>query len=220
MRADALLAVQARAAMRTLPYRRLEVVEVRAIEVPTYFHDFHDCWSPFLGGRGPAPSYAVSLSEVRRAELRERIRASLPGDAEGGITLSARAWAIRSVRKSFGPLRILRPPSFREVNMALQGHLEAMKMEEVVAWPKSAWAGAAKPVRSVTWEPCGYLEPLLRARTSDSVSKGSSRRGPYLHTNLYIRRLPRTLLGSSHRHEKAEAPRDTGPPRPKENSPL
>jgi hypothetical protein len=30
--------------------------------------------------------------------------------------------------------------------MALKGHLEAMKMEEVVAWPKSAWAGAAKPV--------------------------------------------------------------------------
>ncbi len=76
----------------------LEDVEVRAIEVPTYFRDFDDYWSPFLGGQGPAPSYAMSLSEERRAELRERVWASLPIDAEGGIPLSARAWAIRSVR--------------------------------------------------------------------------------------------------------------------------
>ncbi len=76
----------------------LEDVEVRAIEVPTYFRDFDDYWSPFLGGQGPAPSYAMSLSEERRAELRERIRASLPGDPDGGIPLTARAWAIRSVR--------------------------------------------------------------------------------------------------------------------------
>jgi SAM-dependent methyltransferase len=76
----------------------LEDVEVRAIEVPTYFRDFDDYWSPFLGGQGPAPGYAMSLSEQRRAELRERIRASLPSGAEGGIPLSARAWGIRSVR--------------------------------------------------------------------------------------------------------------------------
>ena len=76
----------------------LEDVEVRAIEVPTYFRDFEDYWSPFLGGQAPAPSYAMSLSEERRAELRERVRASLPSDAERGIPLSARAWAIRSVR--------------------------------------------------------------------------------------------------------------------------
>ena len=77
---------------------RLEDVEVRAIEVPTYFRDFDDYWSPFLGGQGPAPSYAMSLSEERRSELRQRIRAGLPGDAEGGIPLSARAWAVRGVR--------------------------------------------------------------------------------------------------------------------------
>jgi len=76
----------------------LEDVDVRAIEVPTYFRDFDDYWSPFLGGQGPAPSYVMSLSEGRRAELREQIRASLPRDAQGGIPLSARAWAIRSVR--------------------------------------------------------------------------------------------------------------------------
>ncbi len=76
----------------------LEDVEVRAIEVPTHFRDFDDYWSPFEGGQGPAPSYAMSLSEERRAELRERIRASLPSDADGGIRLTAHAWAVRSVR--------------------------------------------------------------------------------------------------------------------------
>jgi SAM-dependent methyltransferase len=76
----------------------LEDVEARAIEVPTYFRDFDDYWSPFLGGQGPAPSYAMSLSEERRAELRERIRAGLPSDVEGGIPLNARAWAVRGVR--------------------------------------------------------------------------------------------------------------------------
>lgn len=76
----------------------LEDVEMCAIEVPTYFHDFDDYWSPFLGGQGPAPSYAMSLSEERRAELREMIRASLPSDPDKSIPLTARAWAIRSVR--------------------------------------------------------------------------------------------------------------------------
>jgi SAM-dependent methyltransferase len=76
----------------------LEDVEVRAIEVPTYFRDFDDYWSPFLGGQGPAPSYAMSLSKELRMELRERIRASLPSDAQGGVPLNARAWAIRGVR--------------------------------------------------------------------------------------------------------------------------
>jgi SAM-dependent methyltransferase len=76
----------------------LEDVEVRAIEVPTYFRDFDDYWSPFLGGQGPAPSYVMSLSEERRAELRERVRVCLPTNPDGGIPLTARAWAIRSVR--------------------------------------------------------------------------------------------------------------------------
>jgi SAM-dependent methyltransferase len=76
----------------------LEKADVHAIEVATRFRDFDDYWSPFLGGQGPAPSYAMSLSQERRGELRERIRGSLPSDPEGGIPLTARTWAIRSVR--------------------------------------------------------------------------------------------------------------------------
>jgi SAM-dependent methyltransferase len=77
---------------------RLGEVETRAIDVPTVFRDFDDYWSPFLGGQGPAPGYAMSLSEARRAALRERIRASLPVGPDGSVHLVARAWAVRGRR--------------------------------------------------------------------------------------------------------------------------
>ncbi len=61
--------------------------------MPTRFRDFDDYWSPFLGGQGPAPTYAMSLPEERRTNLREAIRASLPTEPDGAIPLAARAWA-------------------------------------------------------------------------------------------------------------------------------
>ena len=73
----------------------LEAVATRPIDVPTTFGDFDDYWSPFLGGQGPAPGYCMSLSEQRRAALRDRLRATLPSAADGRITLIARAWAVR-----------------------------------------------------------------------------------------------------------------------------
>ncbi len=76
----------------------LRDVEVRPIDVPTEFRNFDDYWSPFLGGQGPAPGYAVSLSETRRAELRERIRSALPVAKDGTIHLIARAWAGRGYK--------------------------------------------------------------------------------------------------------------------------
>ena len=78
----------------------LQDVEVRAIDIETRFEDFDDYWSPFLGGQGPAPSYAMSLSEERRAALREKIRGGLPIAADGSIPLAARAWAVRGRRRS------------------------------------------------------------------------------------------------------------------------
>ena len=76
----------------------LQNMEVRPIEVPTIFRDFDDYWFPFLGGQGPAPSYLMSLSDERRAVLREWIRAELPISADGSIPLIARAWAVRGLR--------------------------------------------------------------------------------------------------------------------------
>jgi SAM-dependent methyltransferase len=81
----------------------LEDVETRPIEIATVFRDFDDYWRPFLGGQGPAPSYAVSLGEEQRAALRERLRAALPAAPDGSIPLVARAWAVRGTRPVTAP---------------------------------------------------------------------------------------------------------------------
>ena len=70
----------------------LDDVTVRPLDVPTVFTGFDDYWRPFLGGQGPAPGYAMSLSEERRLALRELLRSRLP---DGTIALTARAWAVR-----------------------------------------------------------------------------------------------------------------------------
>jgi len=70
-------------------------VETMAIEVPTPFDSFEDYWSPFLGGQGPAPAYAMSLDAPDRDRLRERLRARVPVRPDGSIALIARAWAAR-----------------------------------------------------------------------------------------------------------------------------
>ena len=71
----------------------LDDVDLRAIRVPTFFADFDDYWTPFLGGQGPAPTYVAGLDEDARAALCARLRDRL-GDG-GTIRLSARAWAVR-----------------------------------------------------------------------------------------------------------------------------
>lgn len=76
---------------------KLAQVEVRPIDVATRFRDFDDYWNPFLGGQGPAPTYAMSLGEAERARLRDRIRERLPVAADGSIPLMARAWAVRGI---------------------------------------------------------------------------------------------------------------------------
>jgi SAM-dependent methyltransferase len=86
---------------RPEPLRRLWTdagvgrVDVEAVEVPTVFADFDDYWTPFLGGQGPAPAYATSLTEDRRGALRELLRRRLPARPDGSIPLTARAWGVR-----------------------------------------------------------------------------------------------------------------------------
>ena len=67
--------------------------------MPTRFQDFEDYWRPFLSGQGPAPGYAMGLSDERRVELRDRVRGALAIAADGSIDLVARAWAVRGVRR-------------------------------------------------------------------------------------------------------------------------
>lgn len=80
----------------------LSAIATRAIDVPTRFRDLDDCWSPFLGGQGPAPAYVAALPDDRRAALREALRASLPIAPDGSIALAARAWAVRATRAPAG----------------------------------------------------------------------------------------------------------------------
>jgi SAM-dependent methyltransferase len=88
----------------------LRDITVDPIDVPTHFSTFDDYWFPFLGGQGPAPGYAMSLSDERRTELRERIQRRLPVAADGSIRLMARAWAIRG-RTQTVPAHRSRPDS-------------------------------------------------------------------------------------------------------------
>lgn len=74
-------------------------VECSAINLPVLFRNFDDYWSPFLGAQGPAPSYAMSLSENRRCALRDRIRETLPTRSDGSIPLVCRAWAVRGTKR-------------------------------------------------------------------------------------------------------------------------
>lgn len=74
----------------------LLATQVTAIDVPTVFRDFSDYWSPFLGGQGPAPAYAMSLDDAARSRLRQRLQARLPVSSDGSIALNARAWAFKA----------------------------------------------------------------------------------------------------------------------------
>lgn len=76
----------------------LQEVTTFALQVATPFQSFGDYWTPFLGGQGPAPSYAMRLDAEQRERLRERLRSTLPTDSNGAIALTARAWAVRGIR--------------------------------------------------------------------------------------------------------------------------
>jgi SAM-dependent methyltransferase len=84
---EALAALFARAGLRDIAQT--------SIDVDTTFADFDDYWLPFTGGQGPAPSYAMSLSQAGRDRLREHLRERLRPRPDGSIGLVARALAIR-----------------------------------------------------------------------------------------------------------------------------
>jgi SAM-dependent methyltransferase len=75
----------------------LQDVRTGHITIPTVFADFDDYWRPFLGGAGAAPGYLLSLPEDKQAELRERVRETLP---RGEIRLTARAWTVRGTKNA------------------------------------------------------------------------------------------------------------------------
>jgi hypothetical protein len=78
---------------------KLEDLAVHALDIVTRFTDFDDYWEPLLTGQGSAPNYLATRDEQIRAAIRERLRKSLPANAQGAIELPARAWAIRGKKR-------------------------------------------------------------------------------------------------------------------------
>lgn len=72
----------------------LDAVETREIDVQRTFADFDDYWTTILGGPSVGPQLVAMASE-KLALLKARMRARLPADAAGRITLSARANAVK-----------------------------------------------------------------------------------------------------------------------------
>jgi SAM-dependent methyltransferase len=70
-------------------------VTSRGIVVPTVFTSFEDYWTPFLGGQGAAPAYLSTVDDTTRDRIRDALRERLPREADGTISLTARAWAVR-----------------------------------------------------------------------------------------------------------------------------
>lgn len=72
----------------------LESVETREITVERTFASFHDYWATVREGPSVGKPL-MSMSADAYAQLAGRLRALLPADASGAITVSARANAVR-----------------------------------------------------------------------------------------------------------------------------
>lgn len=77
---------------------KLEQVVLTSLNIVTRFTSFDDYWRPFSSGQGSAPNYLATRDDRTRSAIRERLRTSLPADADGAIALPARAWAVRGQR--------------------------------------------------------------------------------------------------------------------------
>jgi SAM-dependent methyltransferase len=72
----------------------LEAIETREIDVQRTFTDFDDYWTTILAGPSVRAGLAAMASE-EIARLEARMRARLPTEAAGRITVSARANAVK-----------------------------------------------------------------------------------------------------------------------------
>lgn len=93
--ADRFADANAQSLQRVFAGANLSNIATQPILIETRFQDFDDYWRPFLGGQGPAPTYVHTLGPTDRERLRRRLQAHLPAEADGTISLRARAWAAR-----------------------------------------------------------------------------------------------------------------------------
>lgn len=76
----------------------LQNVAEEPLDMAMRFESFADYWDPFLLGQGPAGAYLRNINGDRREALRGEVKRRLALKSEDApFSLSARAWAVRSV---------------------------------------------------------------------------------------------------------------------------
>lgn len=83
-----------------LLFAGLDALTVESITVPMVFRDFADLWDPFHGAQGPAATYLAALPPETQDAVRDRLRDRLPTRPDGSIPLTARAWAVKGIRRA------------------------------------------------------------------------------------------------------------------------
>lgn len=80
----------------------LRAIEVVPIDIQAQFKDFDDYWLPFLGAQGSVSNFLRGLNDEKRTALRDALKNQLPITDDGGISLVARAWAVKGTRALSG----------------------------------------------------------------------------------------------------------------------
>jgi SAM-dependent methyltransferase len=84
-------------ALRSLFERAgLDAIATKAMDVTLSFRDFDHLWRAQTLNCGPRAATVASLSGAERAELMDKLRASLPVGPAGSVSYSARAHAIQA----------------------------------------------------------------------------------------------------------------------------
>ena len=73
-----------------------EAIEVRSIDVINSFADFDDFWRSQTPAFSPVGKFIATLTEARRRQVMEAVRAGLPPRPDGTIAYSARANAVKA----------------------------------------------------------------------------------------------------------------------------
>jgi ubiquinone/menaquinone biosynthesis C-methylase UbiE len=74
----------------------LESVEAREIEIAPIYSSFDDFWTSQTASVSPTAKFIGSLSEPERLRLREAVRSILSSNADGSVTYSACAHAVKA----------------------------------------------------------------------------------------------------------------------------
>lgn len=77
-----------------------DVVET-SLAIRMEFESFADYWAPYEGKDGPGAEYVATLGEPQRTALRDAVKAAyLDGEADGGRSYAALAWAVKGTTAS------------------------------------------------------------------------------------------------------------------------